>query len=183
MSTSTRCSGLSGDVLIHVYTGDGKGKTTAALGLALRASGHGRRILVIQFMKGKIDYGELASSKKLGTVEIIQFGRPDFVDLKNPSQEDRDLAREAFAFACEVLHSGKYDMIILDEINVALAAHLIPVEEAIELLRAIPENIELVLTGRWAPEKILAEADYVTEMREIKHPFKRGIVGRKGVEW
>lgn len=170
-------------MLIHVYTGNGKGKTTAALGLALRASGHGRKILIIQFMKGKINYGELASSQKLDTVDIVQFGRPDFVDLKNPSQEDRDLAREGFAFVNEALRSEKYDMIILDEMNVALAAHLIPVEEVLELLRTIPENIELVLTGRWAPKKILAEADYVTEMREIKHPFKKGIVSRKGVEW
>jgi cob(I)alamin adenosyltransferase len=169
--------------LVHVYTGNGKGKTTAALGLALRASGHGKKVYIIQFMKGRIDYGELKACKDNPNITIEQFGRPQFVDKDNPEEEDLDFARDALEKARQVLGSGEYHIVILDEINVAVDFNLIKLEDVIDLIESKPEEIELILTGRNASPEVSRIADYVTEMLAIKHPYREGQVGRKGIEF
>ncbi len=168
--------------LVQVYTGNGKGKTTAALGLAMRAMGHGYRVIMIQFMKGKVNYGELRSAEKLG-LKVVQFGRPTFVDRRNPDPEDIREAQRGLAFAREVILSGEYDMVILDEINVAVDFKLISLEDVIRLIEEKPPNIELVLTGRYAHAKIVEKADLVSEVIEVKHPYRRGIEMRKGIDY
>lgn len=167
--------------LVQVYTGDGKGKTTASLGLAFRALGHNFKIYVIQFMKGKINYGELLSAEKIPNITIKQFGRPDFVNKKNPAQVDIEFAKKALEHA--QLKINEVDILILDEINVALDYKLIKLEDVLELIKNKPNNLELVLTGRYAPKEILEIADLVTEMKEIKHPYQNGIQARKGIEY
>lgn len=169
--------------MVHVYTGDGKGKTTASLGLGLRASGHGYRVIMIQFMKGQINYGELEGVKPLDNFEIVQFGRPDFVDKDDPAEIDIKLAKDGIDHAWEVVKSGKYDMVILDEINVAVEWNLIPVDEVVRMIKKKPENLELVLTGRYCPQEFIDLADTVTEMKEIKHPYQKEVLARKGIEF
>ncbi|MGC1120073.1 MAG: cob(I)yrinic acid a,c-diamide adenosyltransferase [Candidatus Methanofastidiosia archaeon] len=169
--------------LVHVYTGNGKGKTTAALGLAIRAAGHGLKVCMIQFMKGRINYGELETAKLIPNFEIKQVGRPDFVSRENPDPEDIRLAQEGFEYAKTVISSGQYDMVILDEINVAMDFRLIPRHHVIALIKEKPETVELVLTGRECPPDIVEIADYVTEVLEIKHPYSKGVKARKGIEW
>jgi cob(I)alamin adenosyltransferase len=171
------------NTLIHVYTGNGKGKTTAALGLAMRAAGHGLRVYMIQFMKGKINYGELETATLIPNFTIKQFGRPNFVSKENPDPEDIKLAQEGFNHAREILFSGNYDMVILDEINVAMDYHLIAVKDVLDLLAERPSTVELILTGRKCPREIVKIADYVTEMLEIKHPYNEGTMARQGVGW
>lgn len=167
---------------IQLYTGNGKGKTTAALGAALRALGHGRKVAMIQFMKGRL-YGELAAAKRLEGFTIEQHGRDEFVDSKNPAAVDRDLAAGGWRRAEELARSGEIDMLILDEINVAVAYGLIELETVLAFMRGKPERLELILTGRYAPEPMMALADTVTEMREIRHHFSRGVAARKGIEY
>lgn len=168
---------------VHVYTGDGKGKTTAALGLALRALGHGLKVYVIHFMKGNIRYGELEMARKLGPeLEIKQMGRETFVNRENPDPEDVRLAVEALKLAQEVTGSGEHDLVVLDEVNVAVDFGLVPVEGVLEIMRNRPKQVELVLTGRNAHPEVVAEADLVTEMKLIKHYFDRGVKAREGVE-
>ena len=169
--------------LVHVYTGDGKGKTTAALGLALRAVGHGLKVYMIQFMKGSIDYGELIASRRIQNLTIKQFGRAEFVDKENPKEVDISLAVKALSHAKIVLAERKYDVVILDEINVALEWKLINLNDVIELIQQRPKNVELILTGRYAHPKIIAIADLVTEMKQIKHPYQKGIEARKGIDY
>jgi len=169
--------------LIQVYTGDGKGKTTAALGLALRAAGHGMKVCIVQFMKGRVNYGELRSIEKLDGVEIHQFGRPEFVDKENPHPEDIRGAEEGMAFAERAAESGKWDVLILDELNVALDFHLLDMNRVLDFLHGVPDSLEVVITGRYAPDEIVQLADLVTEMRCIKHPYEKGIKARKGVEF
>jgi cob(I)alamin adenosyltransferase len=169
--------------LIQVYTGLGKGKTTAALGLALRAAGQGLKVYIIQFMKGWPDYGELASVEKLPDITLRQFGRPDFVDKDNPDPEDIRQAHQALDHARQVILGGQYDVVILDEINVALDFGLIGLAEVLGLLDARPEKVELVLTGRYAHSEVVKRADLVTEMLDIKHPYAGGMRGRKGIEY
>ncbi|MCK4455765.1 MAG: cob(I)yrinic acid a,c-diamide adenosyltransferase [Thermoplasmata archaeon] len=169
--------------LIQVYTGTGKGKTTASLGLAMRACGHGLKAYMIQFMKGRIDYGELKIAEKIDGLTIEQFGRPDFVDKDNPAKEDIKLARDALARSKEVILGGKYDIVILDEVNVAIEWNLIEVGEVIDLLKKKPKEVEVVLTGRYARQEIIDLADLVSEVREVKHPFKRGMHSRIGVDY
>ncbi len=169
--------------LIEVYTGDGKGKTTAALGLALRAAGHGLKVCIIQFMKGWPHYGELKAVNFVPGITLKQFGGPHFVDRNNPLPQDIEMAREALEEARRAMHSGLYDIIILDEINVALDFGLISLEEVISLLEEKPEKVELVLTGRNAHPEIIRRAHLVTEMKELKHPYRHGIVSRKGIDY
>ncbi len=171
------------NALVHVYTGNGKGKTTAALGLAVRATGHGFNVVMIQFMKGKINYGELETARILPNFEIKQFGRPEFVSKENPDPEDIKLAQEGLEYAREVIFSQEYDMVILDEICVAMDFKLISADEVVTLIEKRPKTVELVLTGRNCPPQIVKIADYVTEMLEIKHPYTRGIQARKGIGW
>lgn len=168
---------------VHVYTGEGKGKTTAALGLALRALGHGLKVYVIHFMKGNIEYGELRAVKYLKpNLTIQQMGRETFVSREHPDPEDIALARRAFQLAQQVVNGGEYDIVILDEINCALDYQLITVGEVCRLIKEKPDQIELVLTGRGAPKEIIEAADLVTEMREIKHYYQKGVTSRKGIE-
>ncbi|MCK4471772.1 MAG: cob(I)yrinic acid a,c-diamide adenosyltransferase [Anaerolineae bacterium] len=169
--------------LIQVYTGLGKGKTTAALGLALRAAGQGLKVYIIQFMKGWPDYGELVSVEKLPNITLRQFGRPEFVDKDNPDPEDIRQAHEALDHARQIITGGQYDIVILDEINVALDFRIISLAEVLSLLNAKPKQVELVLTGRHAHPDVVKRADLVTEMLDIKHPYAEGVRGRRGIEY
>ena len=168
---------------VQVYTGNGKGKTTAALGLACRASGQKKKILMIQFMKGKVNYGELKSAKKLPGFTIKQFGRPSFVDKKNPAPADIKGAREGLAFAQKAIATQKYDIVILDELNVALDFNLVSLKDVLTLISGKPEKLELVITGRYAHPKIIKLADLVSEVKEVKHYYKQGVPARKGIEF
>jgi cob(I)alamin adenosyltransferase len=168
--------------LVQVYTGDGKGKTTAALGLALRAVGRGLKVYVIQFIKGGFDYGELYVVDRLQGLTLKAFGKGKFI-IGKPEEADIVQAQEALKLAKEVVNSSKYDLVILDEVNVALGLGLIGLDEVLRLVREKPVHVELVLTGRNAPEEILQVADLVTEMREIKHPYSKGVPARKGIEY
>jgi cob(I)alamin adenosyltransferase len=169
--------------LVQVYTGDGKGKTTAALGLALRAAGHGLRTYIGQFMKGQ-DYGELEAVKHLSPlITIEQFGQPSFVHVKQATSQDVTLAHAGLERVRQALHSGEYDVVVMDEINVALFFELLTVDEVLSVVEGRPPGVELVLTGRRAPDEIIAHADLVTEMREVKHPFHRGTKSRRGIEY
>jgi len=168
---------------VQVYTGNGKGKTTAALGLALRAVGRGLKVCVFQFIKGGGRYGEhLAAERLAPLLTIIQTGRPGWVNTKDIS-EDRLVAQEGFVRAEELLTSGEYDLFICDEINGAVGFGLIDVEQVLELISRKPEKTELVLTGRNAHQRVIDVADLVTEMREIKHPFKTGVKAQAGIEF
>ncbi len=167
---------------VQVYTGNGKGKTTASLGAALRAAGHGWRVVMIQFMKGRL-YGELISSREIGGLIIEQYGRDEFVDPLNPEQVDVDLARKGWDRAKELIYDEKIDMLILDEINVAVSFGLISVKDLAEFIEKKPERLELILTGRYADEKVIELSDTVTEMKEIKHHYRQKIKSRKGIEF
>ena len=167
---------------VQVYTGNGKGKTTAALGLAFRAVGHGLRVCVFQFVKGSALYGEHLLAEKLAPLlTIVQGGRPGWVNKKDIT-EDRKVAQEALEEVKRLLTSGDYDVVVLDEINGATAFGLIDVEQVLELIRLKPEKVELVLTGRNAAVEVIEAADLVTEMREIKHYYSAGVPARKGIE-
>jgi len=169
--------------LVHVYTGNGKGKTSAAFGLALRAIGRGLKVYVVQFIKGGFDYGELYVVDRLPNLKLKAFGRGEFVTENPPGKEDVELAQEALALAEQVVKSGEYDIVILDEINVALNLKLIHLDEVLELLKNKPKHVELILTGRYAPKEIIEAADLVTEMKEVKHPFNKGYKAREGIEY
>ncbi len=170
--------------LIQVYTGDGKGKTTAALGLALRAIGHGLKVLVVQFMKGNIDYGELQCSQRLyPNLTIKSMGRESFVSKSNPDPIDVQCAVDAFALAQNAIQSKNFDIVILDEINVAVDYGLIPLKSVLELMESKPNTVELVFTGRYAKKEVIERADLVTEMIERKHYYRKGVIARKGVEF
>lgn len=166
---------------IQVYTGGGKGKTTAALGLALRAAGAGLKVYIGQFIKtGK--YNEIKALKKLKrNIKVEQFGRGCFIN-KKPTILDITLAKRGINIVKDVISKGEYDVVILDEINIALYFKLIALKDIIEILKNKPKNMEIILTGRKAPKEILNLAGLVTEMREIKHYYKRGVKARRGIE-
>ena len=168
---------------IQVYTGNGKGKTTAALGLAFRACGRGFRVLIIQFMKGGGPYGEHVAAEKLAPLlTIIPTGRSGWVKRPVPDPEDVDLAQAAFEKARSAVSGGEYDLVILDEINGAVSFGLVKVEQLLDLMRTKPPLVELVLTGRDAHEQVMEAADLVTEMREVKHYYRAGVQSRLGIE-
>jgi cob(I)alamin adenosyltransferase len=170
--------------LIQVYTGNGKGKTTAALGLALRAIGWNFRVCVIQFIKGNQKIGEMQIAKKLkNNLEIYQFFEDTKYAVAKPDQKYQASVTLAWEFFNKILAEKKYDIIILDEINNAIKYKLLNVDEVIKILKNKPKNIELILTGRDAPKKIIEIADLVTEMKLIKHPFYKKIKARKGIEY
>ena len=166
---------------IHVYTGDGKGKTTASLGLILRAVGAGWRILLGQFLKHG-EFSEIKALKKLGEqVTIRQYGSGRFIKGR-PSEKEIELALAGLSEIMQVMEEGKYDLIVLDEINVAVHFGLIPLKSLMSLLERRPQDVELILTGRWAPKEIIERADLVTEVRMIKHYFSKGVPAREGIE-
>ncbi len=168
--------------LIHVYTGNGKGKTTAAIGLGVRASGAGLKVLMIQFMKGR-RYSELDALQQIKNFTVVQFGRDEFVSKEKPAQVDIDLAQKGLAYAREIICKQCYDLVILDEINVALEYRLIAFDDVLQLLKEKPDSLELVLTGRYASPEIIKLADVVSEILEIKHPYQKGVLSRKGIDW
>ena len=167
--------------LVHIYTGDGKGKTTAAFGLAIRAAGAGLRVSIHQFIKG-CEYSENKIFRKIDNISIEQCGRGCWIKGK-PTVKDRQCAQKGFEKACDHIYSGKYDVVVLDEANIALKLGLIKASEMEEVIRNRPLSVEIVLTGRHCPKSVLKHADLVTEMRKIKHPFDRGIPARKGIEF
>ena len=168
--------------LIFLYTGTGAGKTTNALGLALRCIGHGLKVIIIQFMKGRKDIGEYIIKDKLSPeYEIYQFGRPEWVNLRKPSEEDKRLAKEALKFAEKVTLEKKPFLLVLDEINLAVAINLISVEEVLSLLSKIPKETHVVLTGRYAPPELIDKADIVNLVVEVKYPRK--LINIKGINY
>jgi cob(I)alamin adenosyltransferase len=168
--------------LVQVYTGNGKGKTSAALGLGLRAAGHGFKVYMIQFMKGQINYGELESVKLIPNFTIRQFGRPEFVDRDDPDPRDIEFAKAALSHAKELMEQGEVDFLILDEVNCAVDWGLITEKEIIDLIQKRPSHMELILTGRYARPAIIELADLVSEIKEVKHPYQKGIGARLGCE-
>ena len=176
----------SKDGLVIVYTGNGKGKTTAALGMALRAIGYDHKVCMLQFIKGSWHYGEMDSSKKLEpNFELIAIGKGfvGILDDNSPREEHEKYAAEALKICKEKIFSEKYNVVILDEINYAINLGLIDVQEIIKIIKEKPSSLDLVLTGRDAKEEIIELADLVTEMKEIKHPFKSGIKAKKGIDF
>ncbi len=189
--------------LLHIYTGEGKGKTTSALGMALRAVGGGLKVIMIQFLKTSNRYGELTGAEKLAPgFKIVQMG-PEcvrlakdpsadedcigcmecHVDPENPRVADLDAARKALEFAEECLCSGEYDIVMLDEVNYAINFGLLTIDEVADTLDRRHETVEVVLTGREAHSRLLDMADYVTEMKEVKHPWRDDTEARKGIEY
>ncbi|MHA1964431.1 MAG: cob(I)yrinic acid a,c-diamide adenosyltransferase [Candidatus Thorarchaeota archaeon] len=179
--------------LVQVYTGDGKGKTTCALGAGLRAAGHGLEVLMISFMKAKIamrfgssdiNYGEFRSTDLIPNFTIIPVGREIFVNKENPDPIDIEMAQDGLRLAQEAIRDKKCDVLILDEINVAVEWNLISLNEQLDLIRTKPAKIELIMTGRYAQQEVLDAADLVTEMKEVKHYFEgNGLQARKGFEF
>ena len=172
--------------LIIVYTGPGKGKTTAALGTALRAVGQGLKVLMVQFIKGSWHYGELEVGRLLGEEQfkILPMGR-GFVKLgaEKPQPEDIRLAQEAWEFARDNILGGQYDLVILDEINYVISYKMLDPAAVVEALKRKPEPVHVILTGRNAHPSLVELADLVTEMREVKHPYQRGVSAQKGIEY
>ncbi len=166
---------------VHIYTGNGKGKTTAAFGLAMRAAGRGKRVCIIQFMKPDDGYGEQISARKLG-IEVYAFGTNKFVNKNNPSDEDIELAQNALKLAKSKINDG-YDLVILDELNVAIDFNLVSLNDVLDLISQLPETTEMVITGRYAKDDLIEKADLVTEMKEIKHYFRKGVLAREGIEY
>ena len=170
--------------LVQVYTGDGKGKTTAALGLALRAAGHGLRAIVFCFMKTNDTYGEILGAGRFAPeITVRAVGRETFVDRENPAAEDVRAAREGFAQARQAAMSGEYDLVVLDEFNLILDFGLVPVDDVLALFKDKPKQVEIVLTGRSAPAAVTDAADLVTEMVERKHYYPRGVYARRGIDY
>jgi cob(I)alamin adenosyltransferase len=166
---------------IQVYTGDGKGKTTAALGVAIRAAGFGLKSYIGQFMKGQ-HYGELAALRDNNCITIEQYGDIKCIKREDVTQKEIDLAEKGLAMALDAMLSGKYDIVVLDEINVAIWFDLILVKQVIDFLDKRPKNIEVILTGRCAPQELIEYADLVSEIKEIKHYYHQGILARNGIE-
>lgn len=167
--------------MIQVYTGNGKGKTTAAIGLAVRAAGCGKKVYIGQFLKGKI-YGELKSLKNIPNIKIEQFGTKCFIK-NNPTPEDMALARDNFKKVKKIIRQKKYDLVIMDELNIAVKLGLINLAEIAVIIKDLSKKTELVITGRYAHPEIIKIADLVSEIKEVKHYFKRGVKARRGIEF
>lgn len=170
--------------IVMINTGDGKGKSTAAFGLALRAAGHDKKVIIIQFMKGNTEYGEVQAVRKyLPMIRLEQTGTENFVDKYNPEEIDIEEAQRGYALGLEAVKSGEYDLVILDEINVAMDFDLISVEKVLALIESKAEKTDLMLTGRYASQSIKDVADMVTEMGEVKHHFYAGFPAKPGIEY
>lgn len=166
---------------IHLYTGNGKGKTTAALGLAIRAAGAGKQIFIGQFVKG-MHYAELNALMRFPEINIKQYGLDCFI-VNKPNEKDIEAARNGLNEVTKIISSNSYDVVILDEVCIAIYYHLFEIDEIINLIIQKPEPMELILTGRYAPKKLYDHVDLITEMNEIKHYFQRGVQARKGIEY
>ena len=166
---------------VHVYTGNGKGKTTAALGLALRAAGAGWKVFFAQFAKGMATSEQAALARFADRITVRQFGQPSFI-RRGPDEADIDLAQRGLSECREAIGSGQYRLVILDEANLGPTLRLFPVEVLLELVDARPDGVELVLTGRGADPRVLDRADLVTEMHEVKHYYRQGVLARTGIE-
>ena len=169
--------------LVYIFTGDGKGKTSAALGTVLRALGHGMRVYIIYFMKGDYPYGERAVLAKLADVTMASFGSLEFVDPANVKPEEIEQAKLALVTAREAMLSGNYDLVVLDEVNVAVAWKLVELDDVVRLISDKPSSVELILTGRQADTRLVKIADLVTEMLNIKHPYDQRVPARKGIDY
>jgi len=174
-----------GQGLLMVFTGNGKGKTTAAFGQALRAIGHGKKVLVIQFMKGSENYGEIVAARKYlgGILEVEQHGRDSFVSKESPAPEDIQLAREGLSRAADVLARSDYGLVVLDELNVAIDFGLVSAAEVQQLLDSRDPSLDVIVTGRYAPASLVQQADLVSEVLDIKHHFADGVPAREGIEF
>lgn len=171
----------SGKGYIQLFTGNGKGKTTAAIGAAIRAAGDGKTVLIGQFVKG-MHYSELESLKLIPQIQVQQFGLDCFI-IKKPAQKDIDAAQKGLETVTDVIKKNSYNMVILDEICIALHYKLLPIKAIVKLLNEKPTEMEVILTGRYAPKELIKKADLVTEMKEIKHYYNKGIQARKGIEF
>ena len=167
---------------VHVYTGNGKGKTTAAFGMALRAEGAGLKVFIGQFVKGKTYNENVAITRNLKNITVKQYGLGCFI-IKTPTTNDIKAARKGLEEMKKIILDGKYDVVVMDEVTIALHYKLFEVDELIGLIRKKPGHVELVLTGRYAPTEIIEVADLVTEMKEVKHYYQRGIEARAGIEY
>ncbi|MBS4534901.1 cob(I)yrinic acid a,c-diamide adenosyltransferase [Clostridium sp. D2Q-14] len=165
---------------IHIYTGNGKGKTTAAFGLALRAIGAGKKVYIGQFVKS-MKYNETKTVKYLPNLQIEQFGRDCFIN-KDPEEKDIQLAKEGLEKCRDILSKGEFDIVVLDEISIAIFYKLLSVEEVLKVLDERSKNVEVIITGRYAPKEFIELADLVTEMKEIKHYYTDGVEARDGIE-
>ena len=169
--------------MVEVFTGEGKGKTSASLGMILRALGHGLRAYIVFFMKGNFPYGEQKTLSQLPNVTFDKFGFETFCDPENIKPEEKEQAQMALSAAREAMLSGNYDLVILDEVNVAAGWKLIDTSQVVQLIKDKPENVELILTGRHADPRIIELADVVTNMAKVKHPYDKGILSRKGFDY
>jgi len=169
---------------VYLWTGNGAGKTTSALGVALRAVGHGQKVIIIQFLKGRKNIGEYKIMKRLKpNYEIYQFGRKEFIDPRNPKQIDFELANKGLEFAKKIVNEKKPNLLILDEINLAIAWGFLKLNDVMKFLDSVPKKTVVYLTGRFAPKQLIKRADFATEIRQIKHPFKKKILAKKGIEY
>ena len=169
--------------MVQIFTGNGKGKTSAALGTVLRALGHGLKAYIVFFMKGKYPYGEFSTLSKLPNVDVDSFGLRCLTDRANINPEEIEQAKLAMSAAREAMLSGNYNLVVLDEVNVAVNFKLIELDEVVRLIGDKPQNVELILTGRYADARLIELADLVTEMVKIKHPYDKGVKARKGIEY
>lgn len=169
--------------LVQIFTGEGKGKTSAALGTVVRALGQGLKTCIIVFMKGDYPYSEWVFLSKVPDVCVARFGLRTFIDPTNIKPEEKEQAEKALAFAREAITGGNYDLVVLDEVNIAVAWKLVELDEVIRLIRNKPQNVELILTGRFADTKLVELADLVTECVKIKHPYDKGIMARRGIDY
>lgn len=167
---------------IQVYTGNGKGKTTAAFGLALRAAGAGMKVFIGQFIKGKTYHENRIVSRYLKNITVKQFGLGCFI-INSPTGDDIKAAEKGLDEMREIISAGKHNLVVMDEINIALYYKLVDIEKLLEIITNKPEHVELVLTGRYAPQQLVEVADLLTEMKEVKHYFQQGIEARKGIEY
>ena len=169
--------------LVQIFTGDGKGKTSAALGAVFRAVGHGLKVFIVFFMKGDYPYGEFGTLSKLPNVGVASFGFRRFIDRAHIRPEEIEQAKLALSTARQAMLSGDYDLVVLDEVNVAAAWELVGLDEVVSLIRDKPSNVELILTGRYADAELIKLADLVTEMVKVKHPYDKGVLARRGIEY
>ncbi len=168
--------------MVHIYTGNGKGKTTCALGMIIRALGYDWRVCLIQFMKKDWNYGEIIFLKPIAGIDIFKYGTEHFVNPDSPTEADIIEAETAWEKSLEALKSDKYQLVVLDEINVALNMHLISLEKQLQLME-FADKTELVMTGRNADQQVIDKADLVTEMVQVKHYYQKGLLSRKGIEF